>query len=761
MISLHLPPSKRISNRGNIMTNFIKATHEYNTFEAPVPAYCFRRAIVAEDGQKLRLTIAVCGFYELYWNGNRITRGFLSPYISNPEDYVYADEYEVTAEDGENVIGVLLGNGFQNNPGGYIWDFDKANFRSAPLFSLTLCDGEGAVLAESDTSFKTHPSAIRSDDYRFGEHYDATCEIPGWNCPGFDDSAWGQALPADLPKGEIRVADVSPITCEREIRPVSITRSGDGYIYDFGEINAGVCRLRVCGERGQKIELRHDEVLQDGDLLKSSVWFKRDPQLWERDKDIVHCDTYVCKGEGEEIYQPTFTYHGFRYVRVDGITEAQATPELLTYLVYHTDLQERGDFTCSDEVANGVQQITRQSILSNFHHYPTDCPQREKNGWTADAALSSEAALLNFNPERNYREWMRNICKAQSEAGSLPGIIPTGGWGFHWGNGPAWDCVLVYLPYFTYIYRGETDMITESAESFVAYLNYLRTRADDQGLMHIGLGDWCITGVKSECAPLEVTDTVMCVDIATKMAVLFDAVGMAEEAEFARGEAARYRAAARAHLIDFDTMMALGRCQTSQAMCLFYGVFEESEKAAAFEGLLHLIAECDDRLDLGVLGGRVILHVLDEFGYADLAWKMAVTGGYPSYGDLVRRGATTLWESFYPEDAHWGPPSFNHHFWGDVSAWFIKSVAGIRMKRVNTVEIRPAFIGALDHASAYHHAPAGKVAVSWKRDGDGVILNLEMPEGVDGTVVLRDGYAFADGATEMTAGSGVYRIMRA
>ena len=741
------------------MTNFIKATHEYNTFDTPVPAYCFRRAFSAEGGKRLTLTVAVCGFYELYWNGQRITRGLLSPYISNPEYYVYADEYEVETRDGENVIGILLGNGYQNNPGGYIWDFDKASFRSAPLFALTVRDGDGTVLLESDTAFKTAPSPIRSDDYRFGECYDATYEIEGWNLPGFDDSAWGQALPADTPKGEVRVADVSPITVEREIKPVAVLKSGDGYIYDFGEINAGICRLQVRGERGQRIELRHAEALKDGDIRLDNVWFVRD--YWERDRHIVHLDTYICKGEGEEIYSPSFTYHGFRYVRMDGITEAQATPELLTYRVCHTELSARGDFTCSDPVANGVQRITRQSILSNFHHYPTDCPQREKNGWTADAALSSEAAMINFDPERNYREWMRNICKAQSEQGSLPGIIPTGGWGFHWGNGPAWDCVLVYLPYFTYIYRGETAMITESAEAFTAYLKYLRTRADEKGLMHIGLGDWCHTEISKPMSPLEVTDTVMCVDIATKMATLFDAVGMTEEAEFARGEAAQYRAAIRAHLIDFATMTVKGECQTSQAMCLFYGIFEEPERETAFARLLSFIHECDDRMDLGVLGGRVILHVLDEFGHADLAWKMAVTGGYPSYGDLVRRGATTLWESFYPEGAHWCPPSLNHHFWGDVSAWFIKAVAGIRVRRADRVEIMPAFIRELDHASAYHILPGGKVTSSWRRDGEGMILEVEIPEGVSGRIVLRDGYRFEDGTIEKVASTGSYRLVRA
>ena len=741
---------------------YIRATADYNTFEAHVPAYCFRREVTVSDKTPATLRVAVCGIYELYLNGERLTKGLLSPYLSNPEDLVYYDEYEITLQKGANAVGLILGNGFVNNPGGYIWDFDKASFRSSPKMSLEVVGADGTVLLTGDTSFKVAPSPILWDDYRFGECYDARreAEIEGWKLPDFDDNDWQFAIPAETPAGELRVADIAPIAVEREISPVAVFPCGESFIYDFGENNAGLFRLTVKGQAGQKIELRFAEALKDGNIRLDNVWFVRD--FWERDKDIVHLDTYICKGEGVETYTPAFTYHGFRYIRVDGITAEQATPDLLTYLVMHTEMQDRGGFTCSDPVANKIQEITRRSILSNFHHFPTDCPHREKNGWTADAALSCEAALINFDPERNYREWLRNICKAQDGQGSLPGIIPTGGWGFAWGNGPAWDCVLAHLPYYTYLWRGETDMVTESAEVFVAYLKYLRTRVDEQGLLHIGLGDWCHTEVKKPQAPLAVTDTIVSMDTASKMAVLLEAVGKTAEAAYARGESALYREAIRAHLVDFSTMLVAGECQTSQAMALYYGVFEESEKQAAFAQLLALIDECDGRMDLGVLGGRVIFHVLAEYGYADLAWSMIVEQGHPSYGDLARRGATTLWESFYPENAHWNPPSLNHHFWGDVSAWFIKAVAGIRVSPAGgklTCEVRPAFVTALQNAEGYHVIPAGKITSAWKREGDEILLTLEIPDGMAGRISLPEGYSFADGETEKPAVSGAYRVI--
>ena len=307
--------------------DFIKATEEYNTFEKSVPAYYFRRAFHSDHSLKARITVAVCGFYELYFNGKQITRSFLSPYISNTNDYIYYDEYDVVLNSGENVIGIVLGNGFQNNPGGYIWNFDKADFRSAPMFAMTVTQGE-QVLLRSDEAFKIAPSPIMSDDYRFGEFYDANFEIEGWNQVGFDDSEWKNALLSSAPGGELRLADIAPITKEFEIEPVQIIKCEDGYIYDFGISHAGVCRLSINGAKGQKIELRYADSLKDGDLNIVQIWFVRDK--WDRDKNIVHKDTYICKGVGTEVYQPTFTNHGFRYVKVHGITEEQATKDLLT-----------------------------------------------------------------------------------------------------------------------------------------------------------------------------------------------------------------------------------------------------------------------------------------------------------------------------------------------------------------------------------------------------------------------------------------------
>jgi len=736
---------------------FIRAGEVFNTFEAHVPAPYFRKTFFLPEAAMGEILITACGFYELYLNGKRITKGALAPYISNPDDMVYFDRYDVALQAGENVIAVLLGNGFQNNPGGYNWDFEKGDFRGAPQFALSVCCGEQVIL-ESDVSFKTAPSPIIFDDYRFGEHYDANLEISGWNTLEFDDSGWCNAIPAPQPRGEARLCEAEPIVVTHEIEPVRIIESEDGsFIYDFGVNCAGVCCLKIKGEKGQRIELQHGERLIDGKMDIRRIWFLKKQEDYDRDKQIVHKDIYICKGGEEETYTPTFTYHGFQYVTVIGITKAQATKELLTYVVMNSDIKSCGGFKTSHPVVNKLQELTVRSDLANFYYFPTDCPQREKNGWTADAALSAEQMLLNLTVHNSYREWMRNICKAQNDAGALPGIIPTTGWGFHWGNGPAWDSVLVYLPYYAYVYRGDKQVVEECAPAFMRYLHYLTTRKDSRGLIEIGLGDWCHVKTRRPKAPLVVTDTIMSIDIAEKMAFLFGQLGMTHQQNFALDIVLDFKAAFREHLIDFETMTVAGNCQTSQAMALHYGICNPEEEQTAFARLLKLIREQDGFMDVGVLGGKVLFHVLTRFGYTDLALAIMIRPEYPSYGNWVAQGATSLWEDFMED-----PASLNHHFWGDISAWFIKALAGICYNPDGTdwnrVDICPHFPEAMDDASAWFDSNCGRIASKWIREADKVLLTLDIPAGIQGQLILKDGWHLENGETTCPAVSGTYVI---
>ena len=466
--------------------HYIFGGAEYNTREKNVAAPLFRKLFeIDKSVRRAELIISAVGFYRAFLNGKEITKGFFAPYISNPDDIVYYDEYDVTGLLRENnVLCVILGNGFSNALDCGIWNFDKASYRAAPKLGLELV-ADGKTVLQSDTSFEIFDSPITFDDLRFGECYDARLFRP--ELYEADAVSGGRkAIIAEPPKGELKKCTVRPVKAFEEITPINVTAYKNGYIYDFGQNNAGVFRLVVNGKRGQKIKLTFFELMHDGKPWRDELTFAYRDDV---DYDIQR-DEYICV-DGVQEYTPSFTYHGYRYAYVEGITAAQATDKLLTYIVLHADIPIVGKFSCGDEIIDKIEEITVRSDLSNFYYFPTDCPHREKNGWTGDAACGAEQLLYHFDCALSLTEWLYNIVKAQHGDGVLPGIVPTSGWGYEWGNGPAWDDVIVELPYRIYKMTGELTAARIAAPAIERYFDYAVTRKNKDGLFAYGLGDWC------------------------------------------------------------------------------------------------------------------------------------------------------------------------------------------------------------------------------------------------------------------------------
>lgn len=733
--------------------NFIKATDTFCTLKENVPAPILRKNFsLLKKAKKVTLKICVAGFYHIYLNGEKITKGELAPYINNPDHIMYMDEYDITniISEGKNAVAVILGNGFANQDV-KSWDFSNAPFR-APLCMALEIVADGEKVIESDESFKVHPSPIVFDMYRYGTIYDARLETEGFADADFDDTNWENAKTAIPPKGVITTSYAIPVKPQYELKPNKIEKQEDfcyllskkgeplththvkeGWLYDFGYNCAGVCRLKIKGERGQKVTIRHCEALKNGFFnINTTYTFKEDY------KNYIHMhqtDVYILKGGVEEIYTPTFTYHGFRYTLVEGITEAQATEDLLTYVVLNTDIKKRGDFKCSDETLNTLYEMGIRADLSNFHHFPTDCPHREKNGWTGDISVSAHQYILNFDCADAFDVWLENVRYTQRESGDLPAIIPTSGWGFAWGNGPVWDSVVVNLPYYIYKYYGRKDIITKNAPMIINYLKYIAGKRDEKGLIACGLGDWVqpdnyIIGIK---APLEFTDSAQILESARKSALLFSAVGMDEEAEYALKLADEMKTAIRENLIDFSTMTVAGSCQTSQAYALALGIFNDSEKEKAYSRLLDFIKESDDHMFCGMIGLRYIFHVLFENGDCDLALKMITREDAPSYGNMIKLGGTSLFESTKQNGVQ---KSQNHHFLGDILNLFITKLAGIRvnpnMDNPNFVTIAPTIPESVDHATAQYN----DLKVLWKKCEGALEVHVHMPENMEGNLVF-------------------------
>ncbi len=740
---------------------FVCECTEYSTYAKNVPAPMFRKSFILKNApDSAEILICGLGFYELFVNGKKITKGYLAPYISNSDHYTYFDKYDlkpyITA--GENVIGVMLGDGHQVGKT-CVWDFKDNIINSAPLLALTaeIKCGEEIISFEAD-EFVCKKGPILFNDLRSGVFYDARLEEDGWCAPGFVEKDWHAPVFGAKPRGIAKICDAEPIKTYREIKPISVkagergiytpssqlerfletftpfeapTPFNGGYIYDFGENNAGIYRLKIKGECGQKVSIQCAEQLVEGKIIYSNIGFYPD--------GFSQRDIYYLKGDGEEIFEPMFTYHGYRYIYVTGITEEQATPELLTYLVQSSALDEIGGFKCSDERVNKIYEMGRRSDISNFFYFPNDCPHREKNGWTGDASVSAEHMIMTIKADNSWREWLYNIRAAQRENGMVPGIVPTGSWGYAWGSGPAWDSVMFNLPWFAYKYRGETEIIKENATAMLRYLEYIAGKRDEKGIVAIGLGDWVpVDRIAHDYeSALGFTDSVMVLDMCRKASVMFEAIGLNIHKNFADTLGKEMLAAIRAEYVDTETLLVKNKCQTSQAMAIYYDILTEEEKPKAFEVLMDIIKEDGYSITSGFQGLRVIFHVLSDFGQAELAYKMITKPEYPSYGYWADKGETTLFEHFrkYEENGYFRE-SKNHHFLGDIVNWFMSKVGGLRVQNSKLVKVQPCFIDSLDFCETWYALPNGKIFIRWERADGEIILNVRTEGDVEYEIEL-------------------------
>lgn len=729
---------------------YIAASKTFGTRQKHVNAPLFRKQFRLNDKpQTALLRIACVGLYRLYVNGAEITKGHLAPYISNYNDTVYYDEYDVASvlvADADNVVCVVLGNGFANAIDFDIWQFESSPFRRAPCFALTLtCDGKQTI--ESDTSFETYASAITFNDIRAGERYDARLYRAELFAPSDKPlSGCNKPIVAEAPAGELRKCNVEPIREQRRFYAKSVISSGEGYIYDFGENNAGVVCLRVNGASGQKITLDFGEVVIDGKLNKDNIVcdFVCDNYKW----NYVQHDEYICV-DGWQTWTPSFTYHGFRYVYVTGLTSEQATVDALQYVVLHSDVKQRANFNCSDPTLNRIYDITLRSDLSNLFYIPTDCPQREKNGWTADAALSAEQFLYNFDCGKTLAEWLVNVCKAQRSDGMMPGIVPTYGWGFKWGNGPAWDCVITEIPYQLYRFCGDTSVVEQTLPTILRYFDFICSVTNADGLVDFGLGDWCEAESEQSheySTPVQYTNALTLLDMANKTLHMLGGLqgDHARQTTTAQAAKQRFTQAFRNNYVNEGRITV--QTQTALAMAITSGALNADEQTQAYADLLRLLKVRNCRFKVGVIGAKHLFDALTMFGDTDIAVRSIVGPDYPSYGYMLAHGATTLWEAFYKlrdDGAMWRSngqklDSLNHHFWGSVVGWFYRVIGGLDVRSANEVLVTLPQTQLVTHAETSYANGDKRITVAWQRTDTnntltvrnvGFVGKIRLPEG--------------------------------
>ena len=690
-----------------------------------LPAPMLRRAFSVRPGLKqARVYVCGLGYYELRLNGRKVGDHILDPGYTRYDKRVLYATYDVTAalKSGKNALGVVLGHGWFNVQTKAVWYFDKAPWRAAPRLRLQLrLEYENGQFEEilTDENWRSSTGPVIANSIYGGETYDARLEQPGWDLADYADARWQTARLVAAPKGRLVAQLMPPIKVSKTIAPVRLTEPKAGvFLFDLGQNFAGFARLNVAGPAGATVVMKYGERLNpDGTLDQSAIaqhLIKTNPP------QPFQTDTYILRGQGKETWEPRFVYHGFQYVEVTGFP-GKPTLQSLVGRVIHTAVPEAGHFACSNPLLNRIWQNTRWAYLSNLQGIPTDCPHREKNGWTGDAHLAAEQAFYNFFPPAFYTKWLNDLGDEQQPGGELPGIVPTSGWGYAWGNGPAWDSAFCLIPFYLYEYYGDTQVLRDHYEGMRRYVDYLTTKAD-HGIVSIGLGDWCPFDTET---PVAITSTAYYYRDAQIVAQAAGLLGRPVDAQKYQTLAAEIRKAFNQRFYDPQTSQYANGSQTALSCALYQGLVEPDLQAAVVSNLVANVERRQGHLDCGILGTKYLLNALLDNGRADVAYRVAAQHTLPSWGQWVEQGATTLWENWR------GAESRNHIMFGDVSAWFYKALAGIngdpKAPGFKRFIIKPQVVGDLEWVAADFASPHGRISSEWKKIGRGLRINVAVP----------------------------------
>jgi alpha-L-rhamnosidase len=687
----------------------------------------FRRSFsLTKKVVRARLYLSGLGYNVSYMNGQKIGDHQLDQAFTRYDKTVLYSTFDVTGllHPGENVLGVVLGNGWYNMITNDVWGFNKASWRSDPALiaqmEIIFQDGSRQTIS-SDETWKVAPGPVFFNSIRQGEFYDAGKETPGWNTGQFNEAHWYSAVEVSGPAGTLRAQTIQPVKITDTLVPKTVTEPKPGiYVFDLGKNIAGFAQLKIKAPAGTEIILKYSErLLKDGTADQQDI-------AQHVAGGVVQTDKYICKGEGVEVWHPCFVYHGFQYIEVSGLP-ARPGKETITGLRIHTAFESAGNFECSNELFNTIQQNAVSSYQSNFMGYPTDCPQREKNGWTGDAHLAAEMGLYNFKAANGYTKWLGDIADEQRQTGELSAIVPTAGWGYFWGNGPAWDNAMVLIPWYLYEYSGDQRILERMYPHIKRYVDYLGTKATDH-IVKIGLGDWAPAKTKT---PAEITSTSYYYVDALLTSKIASILGYAGDQNKYKELAGTIKDAFYRHYYKGNGIYDAGS-QTALACALYQGL--SSDSLLTVNALVSAVKKSADHLDCGMLGTKYLLHALSDNGHADVAYKIVNQHTFPGWGYWADQGATTLWEQWDGTESH------NHIMFGDVSAWFYKNLAGIApdddQPGFKRISFKPYFAEDLKWVKASHQSMYGEIKANWSRKNKSIYYEITIPGNTTGEIIL-------------------------
>src|SRR5262245_47019452 len=712
----------------------------------PAPSPLLRRAFqVKGPVRSARAYVTSLGLYELHLNGTRVGDQLFTPGWTSYTRRLQYQTYDVTAllHPGTNAIGAMLGDGWYR---GYLGFFGQRNIYGRRLalrlqLDIQYQDGSSDRIT-TDGAWKTAPGPVLTSDIYGGESYDARRERSGWAGPGFDDHHWSPVSILEPPATTLVAAMSPPVRRVRTLRPIEMRRLPSGEtLFDLGQNFSGWVRLVVRGTAGTTITLRYAEVLdRTGDLYTANL------------RRAGQTDRYTLKGEGEERYEPHFTFHGFRYVAAAGLP-GPADSSTITGIAVSSDLAQTGTFETSDSLLNRLQRNIVWGERSNFLDVPTDCPQRdERLGWTGDAQVFSRTAAFNMDVAGFFAKWLADLAADQDTSGIVPWVIPNlFRDSVHFGGTAGWSDAAVIIAWTLYQVYGDHGLLERQYPSMRAWVDYMHRRAGTDLIWRPGwqFGDWLALHSDDPSYPgaTTSTDLIATAYLAHSTDLLARAAGVLGKAD----EAARYQSRFRAirDAVDREFLSRAGRVgqprPTASALAIAFGLLPDSIVSAAGNRLADDVRARGVHLTTGFLGTPVLLHTLSGTDHLPLAFALLTQRSYPSWLYPITRGATTMWERWdgiRPDSSFEDPGmnSFNHYAFGAVGDWMYRNIGGIDLDSSGAgykrSRIAPRVGAGLTSARASLETPYGTLASAWTVAGGRFVLDVTIPVNTSAIVTL-------------------------
>ena len=725
----------------------------------------FRKKIHCEKKiAKARMYVTALGIYEMTLNGEKVGDIYFAPGFTSYKHQLQYQTYDVTkqlksAEGMENELIAIVGGGWA--VGSFTYKRVNRNYadRQALLCELRITyeDGSEEIIGTDESWEVTLDGAVRETEFYNGEIYDATVDM--------DKIAWHKASREQVKlQPEILAQYGAPVKAHEVFHPVSVTKAPSGVvIYDFGQNFAGVISAKIKGKKGQKITFRHAEILMDGELFTKPLRSAKQEAV------------YICR-DGEQTWSPRMTYMGFRYVSMEGAAEEDVE---LSAIALYSDVEDNGEFSCSNELVNKLQSSIRWGAKSNFVDIPTDCPQRdERMGWTGDIALFSPTAAYNFDMSRFLEKWFKDVRSEQNKGGGIPVTVPLvvvpGQWEImipmavdHWGD------VCILAPWAEYKMRGDLGLLKTMYPTMKRYMKACKFWASLGSvgkhkyiwkLLH-HYGDWCAPGIGlwAWMGRGKWTATA-CMSHSSKiLSQIAELLGEKEDAVYYRNLSEKTAEAYRDLLMEKDCTVKK-EFQTAYVLPLYYGMLSKEDKKKTAAHLARIVRENDYHIATGFPGTPYILFALADNGYEEDAFKMLMTDTCPSWLYEMKVGGTTIWERWDAlredgtcntgdDDGTGGMVSFNHFSYGAVGDFLYRRIAGIEMLSGGgkKVRIAPMVGGELTQARGVVNTAYGKLTSEWWITDEKFTLHVDIPCSTTAIVKL-------PGGKEVTLGSGSYTL---